>query len=234
MPRMYPRIITTATTGSVTTIPWVWRHYDSAATTNTLVDWVYVPTRAASWNVYNPPVWIADQRVIEISQAAMPWIEAGGVPEVPVPPPPEAVEMEARIAREVRELEARQRTSTGRARSLLRSVLSPEQRAEYDAQGRFHVTAPSGRRYKITEAWAGNVYLMVDNMPVRKFCIHPARSVPTPDSMITQKFMLETDEREFLRIANHSQLINGEWLVCARDQGLHALLEIPAIRSEAA
>lgn len=37
---------------------------------------------------------------------------------------------------------------------------------------------------------------------IGRFCAHPAALVPDEDTLLAQKLMLETDPREFERIAN--------------------------------
>jgi hypothetical protein len=47
------------------------------------------------------------------------------------------------------------------------------------------------------------VYLVDENdKPLSRYCIHPRDAVPDEDTMLMQMLMLETNEQEFLRIAN--------------------------------
>lgn len=107
-----------------------------------------------------------------------------------------------RAAEERRQFEA----ASQRAEELLREHLDEEQRAEFDAHGHFHVSVED-RRYRITRRRQGNVFCDYDyyhdgRLRHRCYCIHPREDLPPGDQMLAQKFMLETDEEEFLRIAN--------------------------------
>jgi hypothetical protein len=92
------------------------------------------------------------------------------------------------------------------ARELLLSMLDDEQRDEYEGDGRFHVHTADGERcYRITKGQSGNVLLIKDGRAKRRYCIHPpGLRYPDEDAMVAQMMMLETDEAEFLRIANAS------------------------------
>lgn len=90
-----------------------------------------------------------------------------------------------------------------RAENLLRSVLNAEQRAELEQHGHFHVrTQGTNRVYRIERGFQGNVKLMVEGRAIRRYCIHADSRLPYADQMAAQKLMLETNEHEFLRIAN--------------------------------
>lgn len=99
----------------------------------------------------------------------------------------------------VRERRATVERANVSAEALLRSCLTEEQKAEYDALGRFRVTAASGRVYVIMEGYAGNVVSQG-----WRYCIHGPETLPHADQMLMQKLLIETDEAEFLRLANAS------------------------------
>lgn len=90
-----------------------------------------------------------------------------------------------------------------RAEKLLRQNLSFIQLVEYSTHGYFHCTI-GPHRYRVNKEWSGNVELRtVDNHGgYYKFCIHPEIDTPYADNMLAIKLMLETEEDEFLRIAN--------------------------------
>ncbi|MET4323515.1 MULTISPECIES: hypothetical protein [unclassified Bradyrhizobium] len=91
-----------------------------------------------------------------------------------------------------------------RARRLLRDWLSPEQRAQFDAEGYFEVTGShTGRRYRIYQASVSNV-LEVDEQgqPKIGWCFVPERPLVAGDIMLAQKIALETDELAVLAVAN--------------------------------
>jgi hypothetical protein len=94
-----------------------------------------------------------------------------------------------------------------RAKELLVAHLTPNQRREYEQHGCFHVVTRKKHRYLIKQGRISNVIrLNKRGKPIRAFCIHPKIFVPDADTMLAQKLMLETDEEEFLRIANHRKV----------------------------
>lgn len=113
-----------------------------------------------------------------------------------------------------RAIRMRHRVAQRRARDLLLKCLTPEQRAQYQASGAFRVTVGGGedsghlfttpRTYEISQGFSGNVYLMEGDTRVTSYCIHCSTSMPDEDHMLAQKLLLETNEREFLDIANPS------------------------------
>jgi len=102
-------------------------------------------------------------------------------------------------------------TAKARARKLLFSMLNADQQKELDEKNHFHLTVHSRdgsmRVYRIETGYAGNVKLLgVDGQPVKRYCIHADYRLPHEDQMLAQKLLLETNEPEFLRIANMTQL----------------------------
>jgi hypothetical protein len=90
-----------------------------------------------------------------------------------------------------------------RARRLLRDWLSPDQRAEFDANGFFEVTGShTGRRYRIHQGTMSNVLELDEKMePKVGWCFLPERALAAGDVMLAQKIALETDEAAVLAIA---------------------------------
>ena len=89
------------------------------------------------------------------------------------------------------------------ARSLLSSHLSGEQLAEFEATGSFHAVSRTGRRYRIMEKTYSSVSLVDENgVELERYCIHPTTGVPDCDAMLSQKLLVESNEKEFLRLAN--------------------------------
>lgn len=103
-----------------------------------------------------------------------------------------------------RELDRQAAESSKRATALLIQHLDKAQVADFRANRQFIVHSRDGvRRYRVDYGRAGNVKLLGDgDRVVAKFCIHPDSPCPNEDVMLAQKLMLETDEEEFLRIAN--------------------------------
>lgn len=106
----------------------------------------------------------------------------------------------------IREREEAQRTAAARARDLLLSYLSDDQRRTFEEHGWFIVLGGrSGRRYRISgRSYAGNVALLHhDNDNVEaSFCGHCDASIPLGDQLLAQKVMLEIDEPAYIALAN--------------------------------
>ena len=91
-----------------------------------------------------------------------------------------------------------------RATTLLREWLSPQQRAQFDAEGYFDVVGcDSGKRYRIHYGTSMNVHEM-DDAGHSKFgwCFVPNRRLVAGDVMLAQKIALETCENSALAVAN--------------------------------
>jgi hypothetical protein len=90
-----------------------------------------------------------------------------------------------------------------RARGLLREWLSPDQRAQFDADGYFEVTGShTGRRYRIHQGKMSNVLELDEGMaPKIGWCFVPERALAAGDVMLAQKIALETDEAAVLAVA---------------------------------
>jgi hypothetical protein len=84
-----------------------------------------------------------------------------------------------------------------RAEALLLAWLSPGQRAQYRARGRFEVTTAAGHRYRVCPG--GVVRLEPRGSAC---CIEATSPVPVADEMLAFKLLLETDERLFLATAH--------------------------------
>lgn len=91
------------------------------------------------------------------------------------------------------------------ALDLLMSLLTPEQRDEYERLKRFHVVGNDGKVYRLRRGWAGNLDVVENAQSedvIERWCVHPRSSVPAEDNLLAQKLMLETDAGELRRIAN--------------------------------
>jgi hypothetical protein len=93
-------------------------------------------------------------------------------------------------------------------RKLLVTFLEDDQRASFEKEKYFIIHSRDGqRRYKVSHGRSGNVKLIdPKGKELASFCIHPGIACPDEDTMLAQKLMLETDEKAFLRIANHTVL----------------------------
>lgn len=96
--------------------------------------------------------------------------------------------------------------ATARAERLLDALLDEEARRQLAAENVFHVRAPDGRTFRIERGSAMNVVLVEEGVDVARYCVHIRDYVPTPDHMLAQKLLLETNPNEFYRMANHTWL----------------------------
>ena len=96
------------------------------------------------------------------------------------------------------------RAREARGLKLLKEWLSPEQLAQYEANGYFDVTGcDSGKRYRIRHGTGTNVYEMDDAGRTRAgWCFAPEQSLVAADVVLAQKIALETNERGALAVAN--------------------------------
>jgi hypothetical protein len=87
---------------------------------------------------------------------------------------------------------------------LLRSWLSPEQRAQFDALGYFDVIGgASGKKYRIKFGMCANILeLGDDGTPKVGWCVVPDACLVAGDVMLAQKIALETSEIVTLSSAN--------------------------------
>lgn len=107
----------------------------------------------------------------------------------------------------VEEQEQKRAGAQRRALDLLKQILTETQLAAFEKDECIPVDASSGKKYVIKKGRAGNVFSIKDGKLVEKYCIHPRDSeVPEADVMLAQKLILETNEEEFLRIANKTRL----------------------------
>jgi len=85
-------------------------------------------------------------------------------------------------------------SSEARGLRLLRTWLSPEQRAQFDATRYFEVTGcDSGKRYRIHHGVVTNVHEMdAAGRPKVGWCFAPVGHLVAGDVMLAQKIALET------------------------------------------
>jgi hypothetical protein len=91
-----------------------------------------------------------------------------------------------------------------RGLKLLREWLSPEQRAQFDAERYFDVIGcHSGKKYRIRYGSSANVDELDDaGVPRMGWCFVPDAYLVAGDVMLAQKIALETNERAALAVAN--------------------------------
>jgi hypothetical protein len=91
-----------------------------------------------------------------------------------------------------------------RGLKLLREWLSPEQLAQFDAEGHFDVIgSDSGKKYRIHSSSPVNIDELDDQgHPRLCYCLVTEIYVVPGDLVLAQKIALETGEREALSVAN--------------------------------
>lgn len=113
----------------------------------------------------------------------------------------------ADIARKAKEAEDARKAAILRARELLHSMLDVKQREQLQTSRFFEVISKNSRRtYRIHQGTHGNVKLLDDKgNEITSYCAQPD-FVPTEDSMLAQKLMIEHEEEAFLKVANATPL----------------------------
>lgn len=95
------------------------------------------------------------------------------------------------------------KAASKRAKELLISWLSPEQKQQYEAHGYFDVIGSSGNRYRIEEGRQQNVYRLGHSGHRREgYCFLPSGGLAYGDCMLAQKLALESDEPGALAVAH--------------------------------
>jgi hypothetical protein len=110
--------------------------------------------------------------------------------------------------RKIKEEQEARAAAKQRAKVLLMEHLDEEQKKSLEKDRKFIVHSCDKKRvYVIKHGRAGNIELLNDEgIAVAKFCIHPAIQCPDEDTMLAQKLLLETNEAQFLKIANKTVL----------------------------
>jgi len=100
------------------------------------------------------------------------------------------------------EEQAKRERAKKKALSLLRQNVSAKQWKDYKELGYFEVISQKGNVYRIYEGRSRNVKKIVDGKVAEILCAHPGLQVPNPDTLLSQKLMLECEEDTFRNIAN--------------------------------
>ncbi|MGI8912525.1 MAG: hypothetical protein ACR2JY_01845 [Chloroflexota bacterium] len=94
--------------------------------------------------------------------------------------------------------------SEQRAETLLRDVLSAGQFHQLRRRGYLDVPSPSrpNRTYRIPRS-RDQVRVYEDGRLLERLCVQAVEPVPTGDVVLIHKLMIEANEDEYLRLANH-------------------------------
>jgi hypothetical protein len=94
--------------------------------------------------------------------------------------------------------------SEQRAEALLRDLLSQGQLHQLRRRGYLDVPSPSraNRTYRIPRS-RDQVRVYEDGRLIERLCVQAVEPVPTGDVVVMHKLMIEGNEDEYLRLANH-------------------------------
>lgn len=165
--------------------------YSSATTYNPVI----------SWANYNAIYRCQQQQATIVST----WVNAG-VWDYETP--------EQKIERKGRQVAEQQRAAAAetKAEELLLMCLTPQQRSQYLSDGYIELNIDT-RKYRIEKGYSRNITRIREDGKKIFYCIQPGESVPVADCMLAQKLMLEADEREFLKTANHWKMEGGLYVL---------------------
>ena len=96
--------------------------------------------------------------------------------------------------------------SEQRAEVLLKDMLTPGQFHQLCRRGYLDVPSPSrsNRTYRIPRS-RDQVRVYEEGRLIERLCVQAVEPVPTGDVVLMHKLMIEGNEQEYLRIANHFQ-----------------------------
>jgi len=94
--------------------------------------------------------------------------------------------------------------SEQRAEVLLRDILSADQFHQLRRRGYLDVPSPSraNRTYRIPRS-RDQVRVYEDGRLIERLCVQAVEPVPTGDVVVMHKLMIEGNEDDYLRLANH-------------------------------
>lgn len=95
-------------------------------------------------------------------------------------------------------------SSEGRARAMLREMLSDDEYQQLVDRGYLEIKSPSKphRVYRIPGG-AGRVRVYERGREVVELCLQPTEPLPDSDLVLLHKLMIEANEQEYLAKANH-------------------------------
>lgn len=102
-----------------------------------------------------------------------------------------------------KEREAKHLAAKARAEQTLCEHLTEEQEKAWKENRAIFVTSQSGRRFKIKEGRAHNIYELNEHgEAIREYCVHVEPYIPDADNVLAQKLALQHNEDALLRLAN--------------------------------
>jgi hypothetical protein len=97
--------------------------------------------------------------------------------------------------------------AAARAEALLRELLGAEPYEQLVRRGYLEVPSPSDprRTYRIPRR-RGTVKVYEGGVPLMALCVRSVEPIPDGDAVLLHKLMIEGNEAEYLRVANHFDL----------------------------
>ena len=91
-----------------------------------------------------------------------------------------------------------------RAELLLSEMLRPEEYRQIRRKGYLDIASPThrGRVYRVPRS-RDQVRVFEDGRMVERLCLQSIEPLPCADIVVMHKLMIEGDEQEYLRMANH-------------------------------
>ena len=101
-----------------------------------------------------------------------------------------------------------------RADAMLRELLTESEYAQLGRCGYLEVRSPSRptRTYRVPRR-PGRVAVHEGNIEIESLCVAPVGRLPPGDIVLAHKLMIEGNEHEYLRLANHFRLWPVSWSV---------------------
>ncbi|MCL5109443.1 MAG: hypothetical protein M1401_11355 [Chloroflexi bacterium] len=108
------------------------------------------------------------------------------------------------VVRALSLLSRRRREAERRAQSMLVEMLTAEEYEQMRQNGYLRVQSPAyqNRVYHVPEH-SGMVAVFEDGSLKERLCVGAAGFIPEGDTVMLHKLMIEGDEDEYLRVANH-------------------------------
>lgn len=97
-----------------------------------------------------------------------------------------------------------ERQAHDRAEALLGEILTDAELAQLGERGYLEIASPSQpeRSYRVPRS-PGRVCIVEKGVEVASLCVGPTEWIPAGDIILTHKLMIEGNEQEYLRRANH-------------------------------
>lgn len=202
----FPSNVFTATSTASSSATMWWTSGTSAATTSVWYGATMVPFSTAQEALAMRQQAFLQQQLL--NQQRSPFMQPQGLGQIGqyhnMASPAMTPAAHERIERE-RAIAIRQEAHA-RAKTLLVSFLSAEQRQQFELGEGIIVVGKSGTRYRIRQGHVGNVDVLRkgDNYVVQSLCFHPSNDneLPVYDTMLAQMLHLQHDDAAARRIAN--------------------------------